>query len=232
MLRRLIGENIILEATLDPNGAHVKADPGLMVQLLMNLAVNARDAMPQGGHLAIRTATAGKHVWLEVTDSGVGMAEDTKRRVFEPFFTTKPVGEGTGIGLATVKSIVEQTGGTIEVESQLGCGTTFRICLPLCLERDPAKATTMARRSDLRASQTILLVEDEDMVRTLAQRILEAKGYRVFAAPCGDDALALFEQIPGRVDLVVTDVVMPGLSGRQVAEKLRERKPELKVLFM
>jgi PAS domain S-box-containing protein len=232
MLRRLIGEHIELGVNLDPRGGRVKADPGLLVQLLMNLAVNARDAMPQGGTLSVRTAVTDSVVMLTVVDTGCGMDAATKARIFEPFFTTKPAGEGTGLGLATVHTIVQQAGGTIAVESEVGHGTSFLIEFPLCADRPPAKQTIYVRRSDLRTRETILLVEDEDMVRSLAQRVLEGKGYRVFAAPCGSDALELFEQIPGRVDLMITDVVMPGMGGRQVAECGRERQPDLRVLFM
>jgi two-component system, cell cycle sensor histidine kinase and response regulator CckA len=232
MLRRLIGEHIVLGVNLDPKGARVKADAGLMVQLLMNLAVNARDAMPEGGTLSVRTSATNDSVILTVADTGIGMDAETKARVFEPFFTTKKAGEGTGLGLATAHTIVEQAGGTITVESEPGRGTTFRIELPLCTDKDPAKATARLRRPDLRPKETILLVEDEDLVRSLAQRVLEGKGYRVFATPCGADALDLLPTIPGRIDLLVTDVVMPGMGGRQVAEKLREIQTDLQILFM
>jgi PAS domain S-box-containing protein len=232
MLRRLIGEHIVLGVQLDPKGARVKADAGMMVQLLMNLAVNARDAMPEGGTLAVRTAATDGSVVLTVADTGIGMDAETKARVFEPFFTTKPAGEGTGLGLATAHTIVEQAGGMIAVESEPGHGTEFRIELPLCTDKDAAKITTRVRRPDLRPKETILLVEDEDLVRSLAQRVLEGKGYRVFAAQCGADALDLFSTIPGRIDLLVTDVVMPGMGGRMVAERLRELQSDLRVLFM
>jgi two-component system, cell cycle sensor histidine kinase and response regulator CckA len=232
MLRRLIGEHIELDVNLDALGGRVKADPGMLVQLLMNLAVNSRDAMPQGGTLSVRTAVGDGSVALTVVDTGCGMDAATKARIFEPFFTTKAVGEGTGLGLATVHTIVQQAGGTIAVESEPGQGTTFRIELPLCVDQPPAKPTVYVRRTELRKRETILLVEDEDMVRSLAQRILEGKGYRVFAAPCGADALELFDQISGPVDMMITDVVMPGMGGRQVAERLQEHHPELPVLFM
>jgi two-component system, cell cycle sensor histidine kinase and response regulator CckA len=232
LLRRLIGEHIVLGVSLIPSGARVKADPGLMVQMLMNLAVNARDAMPQGGSLTLRTALRDERVVLTVADTGIGMDAATKARIFEPFFTTKPVGEGTGIGLATVHGIVEQSDGEIAVDSEPGRGTTFRIELPICIDRPAAKTTAYVRRTELRPRETILLVEDEDMVRTLAQRVLESRGYRVFAAPSGDDALELHERIPGHVDLLVTDVLMPGMGGRQLAERLQELQPDLRVLFM
>ena len=232
MLRRLIGEHIELTVSVDARPAHVKADPGNLVQVLMNLAINARDAMPQGGTLAVRTAVTGEAVELTVSDTGVGMDVATRARMFEPFFTTKPPGEGTGLGLATVHTIVEQAGGHIAVESEPGHGATFRIELPRCGEPSPAKQTTVARRTDVPAKETVLLVEDEELVRSLARRVLEKKGYRVFVAPSGADALDLFPTIPARVDLVVTDVVMPGMGGRELAGRLRDQHPGLRVLFM
>jgi PAS domain S-box-containing protein len=232
MLRRLIGEHIDLATELEPAGAPVKADPGLMVQLLMNLAVNARDAMPEGGRLTLRTQVIRDRVRLVVADTGVGMDAQTRAHIFEPFFTTKPLGEGTGIGLATVHGIVEQSGGTITVESALGHGTTFRIELPVSTEQPPVEPPAPAAAAEAGPKGTVLLVEDEDLVRSLAQRVLEARGYRVFAAPSAADALDLHARTPDPVDLVVTDVVMPGLGGRQLAERLRERQPGLRVLFM
>ncbi|MBO0698677.1 MAG: PAS domain S-box protein [Zavarzinella sp.] len=232
ILRRLIGEHIELATDLEPAGARVKADPGLMLQLLMNLAVNARDAMPQGGRLTIQTQVIRNRVRLVVTDTGVGMDARTQAHIFEPFFTTKPAGEGTGIGLATVHGIVEQSGGTITVESTLGHGTTFRIELPVCAEKVPAAPAAPAPEPGRGPKGTVLLVEDEDLVRSLATRVLEARGYRVFAAPSAADALDLHARTADPVDLVVTDVVMPGLGGRQLAERLRERQPGLRVLFM
>ncbi len=232
MLRRLIGEHIELATDLDPDAGRVKADPNQMVQLLMNLAVNARDAMPRGGRLTVRTRAAGPDQVLEVQDTGAGMDAATKARIFEPFFTTKPAGQATGIGLATVHGIVEAAGGSITADSEVGAGTTFRIVLPTCNDRPPAKTTGYSRRPDLTARETILLVEDEDLVRALAQRVLEGKGYRVFTAPCPADALTLFDTLPGRVDLLLSDVVMPGMGGRELAEKLRDARPDLKVLFM
>jgi PAS domain S-box-containing protein len=232
MLRRLIGEHIILGVNLTPDNARVKADPGQMVQLLMNLVVNARDAMPGGGTVAVRTALAGNRVVLSVSDTGVGMDAATRARIFEPFFTTKGAGEGTGLGLATVHGIVEQSGGSISVASEPGQGTTFRIELPCCGDRSPAKTTAYVRRTDLRTRETILLVEDEDLVRSLAQRVLESRGYRVFAAPCGEDAIELHSRVVGKIDLVLSDVVMPGMGGRLLSEQLRDRQPGLRTLFM
>jgi CheY-like chemotaxis protein len=232
MLRRLIGEHIELAVTLDARPARVKADAGNLVQLLLNLAVNARDAMPQGGTLTVRTALGDSSVAVTVTDTGCGMDAATKARIFEPFFTTKPAGEGTGLGLATAHTIVQHAGGSIAVESEVGQGTTFRIELPVCADRSPAKVTGYMRRADVRPRETVLLVEDEDLVRLLAKRVLEGKGYRVFAAPSGADALDLYPTLPGRVDLVVTDVVMPGMGGRELAGRLRDRQPGLRVLYM
>jgi two-component system, cell cycle sensor histidine kinase and response regulator CckA len=232
MLRRLIGEHIELAVSLDATAARVKADPGNLVQLLLNLAVNSRDAMPQGGTLTVRTKVTGASVVLTVSDSGIGMDAGIKARIFEPFFTTKPAGEGTGLGLATAHTIVEQAGGTIAVDSEPGQGTTFRIELPRCEAPPPAKETGCMRRPDVRPRETILLVEDEELVRSLAKRVLERKGYQVFLAQCGASALELFPTLTGRVDLVVTDVVMPGMGGRELAERLRDQQPDLRVLFM
>jgi CheY-like chemotaxis protein len=188
--------------------------------------------MPQGGRLTLRTQVIGDRVRLIVTDTGCGMDEATKAHIFEPFFTTKRAGLGTGIGLATVHGIVEQSGGTIIVESALTQGTTFRIELPVCAEKPPAEPPTPAAGEETGPKGTVLLVEDEDLVRSLAQRVLESRGYRVFAAPSAADALDLHAKTSDRVDLVVTDVVMPGLGGRQLAERLRARQPGLRVLFM
>jgi two-component system, cell cycle sensor histidine kinase and response regulator CckA len=188
--------------------------------------------MPQGGRLTLRTQVVRDRVRLVVADTGVGMDAQTQVHIFEPFFTTKPAGEGTGIGLATVHGIVEQSGGTITVESAPGRGTSFRIELPVCTDKPTAEPAAPTAWADSGPRGTVLLVEDEDLVRSLATRVLEARGYRVFAAPSAADALDLHARATDRVDLVVTDVVMPGLGGRQLAERLRERQPGLRVLFM
>ncbi len=248
MLQRLIGEDIELVTYLEPTLGQVKADPGQMEQVIMNLAVNARDAMPEGGKLTIETGNvyldemyAGQHVGVEsgpyvmlaVSDSGTGIDEKTQAHIFEPFFTTKEQGQGTGLGLATVHGIINQSGGHIWVYSKPGQGTTFKIYLP----RVEAEVES-ARRSEgatkhTQGSETILLVEDEDSVRELAYRVLLRDGYTVLEAGDGAEALRLFKQHQGAIDLLLTDLVMPGgTSGRQLAEQLVSLCPEMKVLYM
>ena len=247
MLRRLLGENVELVTLLAQNLGRVKADPGQIEQVVMNLAVNARDAMPNGGKLVIETADIeldqayaaqhaaarpGPHVLLSVTDSGHGMAEPTLARLFEPFFTTKGLGKGTGLGLATVYGIVKQSGGSIWVQSEPGRGTTFNIYLP----RDLAVPLTAARPALLATQQpgteTILVVEDEESVRKLTQRILRGAGYTVLAAANGSDAMLTSERHEGPVHLLLTDVVMPQMSGRELAERLSQLRPTMRILYM
>jgi two-component system cell cycle sensor histidine kinase/response regulator CckA len=247
MLRRLIGENIDLRAVLEPNLGSVKADPGQIEQIILNLAVNARDSMPAGGKLTIETdnvyldedyvrnhvgTEAGPHVMLAVSDTGSGMDPKTQARIFEPFFTTKELGKGTGLGLSTVYGIVKQSGGNIWVYSEVGRGTTFKIYLP----RVDEGAQQYKRGSQLaevfQGTETILLIEDEEMLRKLAQQTLTMYGYRVLDAANGESAVSLFEQHQGQIDLVLTDVIMPGLSGREVVDRLLKVRPELRVLFM
>ena len=248
MLRRLIREDIELITVLDPNLGQVKADPGQIEQVLMNLAVNARDAMPQGGKLTIETKNVyldedyayqhmdvqpGYYVMLAVSDTGVGMDEETLSHLFEPFFTTKEIGQGTGLGLSTIYGIVKQSGGHIWVYSEPGQGTTFKIYL-LRTEGDvePGKRTPIPTES-LEGSETILLVEDADAVRDMARLALLQSGYTVLAAHDGEEALQIYEKHEGPVHLLVTDVVMPGgMSGCQLAERLTTQWPEMKVLFM
>jgi two-component system, cell cycle sensor histidine kinase and response regulator CckA len=246
LLRRLIGEDIEIHTALAEDLGPVRADPVQLQQVLLNLAVNARDAMPQGGMLILETQNVeigpdhpatdrlvhpGKYVLLAVTDAGVGMDEATKARIFEPFFTTKRAGEGTGLGLATVYGIVRQSGGFIWVYSEPNRGTTFKVYLPLA-ESVPIPAASLPTAGALpRGTEAILLAEDEELVRRLAHRVLEAQGYSVRSAGSGKAALELAEN-GGRVDLLVTDVVMPGMSGRQLAEQLRTRQPDLKVLYL
>ncbi|HWZ27653.1 MAG TPA: PAS domain S-box protein, partial [Gemmatimonadales bacterium] len=250
MLRRLIGEDVELETILGEDLGRVLADPGQVEQVLLNLAVNARDAMPQGGRLTIRTANApAQHgigggaqaparVMLSITDTGVGMDDRIRSHLFEPFFTTKEVGKGTGLGLATVYGIVRQSGGAIAVETAPGKGSTFTVYLPQVDEgvrRGPSPALNTPRKEDATArtpAAHILLAEDETRVRLLTQRVLEAQGYRVLAVADGQRALQLASDPGLRVDLLVTDVVMPGMSGPDLARRLRESRPELPVVYM
>jgi PAS domain S-box-containing protein len=247
MLRRLIGEDVELVASSARDLGSVRADPGQIEQVLMNLAVNARDAMPRGGKLRIETSNveldeeyarqhvgvkAGPHVMLAVSDNGVGMDRAVLARVFEPFFTTKELGKGTGLGLATVYGIVEQSAGSIFVYSELGRGTSFKIYFPR-VAAPPAVAGEGAGASGPPGgTETILLVEDEDQVRALVQRILRKHGYQVLEVRNGGEALLLCERHPGPIDLLVTDVVMPMMSGPQLAQRLSCLRPELRLLCM
>ncbi len=246
MLRRLIGEDVELVTVLEQDVWTVKADPGQIEQVLMNLVVNARDAMPEGGRVTISTRNVaidegaardldcriGDYCMLRVSDTGMGMAENIRSRVFEPFFTTKEMGKGTGLGLSTVYGIVKQSGGSITVESEPGEGTTFTILLPKVDPRAEEPKIGTAGANPLRGSETILLVEDEDTVRELASRALRKKGYSVLEAGNGAEALELSERFNDKIDLVVTDVVMPRMSGRELVERLSMLRPETKVIFM
>jgi CheY-like chemotaxis protein len=241
MLRRLIGEDVDLRVTLSPSPAVVQGDPGQLEQVLLNLVVNARDAMPSGGALAISVACAcpadgegpGEAVLLTVADSGCGMDEETKARIFEPFFTTKEEGRGTGLGLSTVYGIVHQSGGTIEVESSPGRGALFRIAFPAWGGEAPAgEEAEEAPRRDSRGKETILVVEDEEQVRSLVRRFLQARGYRVFEAANPSEALRLCEAFPGEIHLLLADVVLPQSGGRKLAEHLLLMRPRMRVLFM
>lgn len=245
MLRRLIGEDILLTAVLDPQISRVKVDPRQMDQVLINLSVNARDAMPRGGKLTFETKNveldehhahqhtdvpAGSYVVLAVSDSGCGMTAEVKSHIFEPFFTTKAAGKGTGLGLAVVHGIVTQSGGHIEVFSELNRGTTFKLYFP-AVEEKVTNAEPVAAVGDLRGNETVLLVEDEDGVRNLALLVLRSRGYKVLAAGDGLEALRTIEQHPGPIDLLLTDVVMPGMGGVELAATLRPRFPHMGVLF-
>jgi PAS domain S-box-containing protein len=234
MLRRLIGEDIVLTTDLRPGLGRVRADPAHLQQVVMNLAVNARDAMPCGGRLSLVTRDvqreSGPYVLLAVTDSGCGMTEEVKAHLFEPFFTTKEVGQGTGLGLCTVYGIVKQSGGHIEVESQPGSGTTFRVYLPP-IDESAAPETSNGAGPVLRGSETVLLAEDEGAVRALACQVLWSSGYSVLEAGDGAEALWLAGEHRGPIDLLVTDVVMPDLDGRGLAERLRVLRPDIKVLY-
>jgi two-component system cell cycle sensor histidine kinase/response regulator CckA len=238
LLERLIGEHIAVKLSLAPGLPHVFADPRQLEQVLMNLAVNARDAMPSGGTLLISTyflpgLDGARHGRVEVVvrDSGVGMDEETLSRAFDPFFTTKGQGRGTGLGLAVVHGIVQQCRGTVSIDSAAGRGTAVRIVLPAVAASAQAPAPVAARPSPPAAGRTILLVEDEEPVRRVAARCLERAGYRVLAVADGEDALRIAAATP-RVDLLLTDVVMPGMSGTRLAEHLRAARPSLPVLFM
>jgi len=243
MLHRLIGEDIQLSTRFDPNLGKVKADPSQIQQVVINLAVNARDAMPSGGTLVIETAnadvgdghadlSAGRYIKLTVSDTGCGMDEATLARIFEPFFTTKEVGKGTGLGLATVYGIVKQSSGHIEVQSKPSQGTRFCIWLPRNEEILPLRKSHPGVRQAPRGQETLLLVEDEPIVRALASHTLKRCGYEVLEASCGDEAMRLAEEHEGPIHLLVSDVVMPGMGGRQLVEQLLLCRPDLKVLFM
>ena len=247
MLGRLVGEDIELQSVLAPGLGHVKADPGQLEQVIVNLAVNARDAMPTGGKLTIETADvemtetqgrdlttvpAGRYVMLAITDSGTGMDEETKARIFEPFFTTKQQGKGTGLGLATVYGIVKQSGGFIWVYSEPGHGTTFKTYLPRVEGAADTVASPVGRAAVPRGTETVLIVEDEAAVRALAKTALARKGYRVLEAANGGEALLLCESERSPIHLLVTDVVMPGLGGADLARRLAPLRPDMKVLFI
>ncbi len=247
MLRRVIGEDVRLATAPAPGLWPVKADPGQVEQVLLNLAVNARDAMPTGGQLTIETrnvelddeyarahpgARPGPHVLLAVSDTGCGMTDEVKARVFEPFFTTKGPGKGTGLGLATVYGIVTQSGGHVAVYTEVGHGTTFEVYLPCAQQRLPPEKSHPGLAVMPRGRETVLLVEDEDAVRALTRHVLRGCGYTVLEARDGAEALRLAEQQRGGIDLLVTDVVMPRLSGREVAERLAGMSPRMKVLFL
>jgi PAS domain S-box-containing protein len=245
MLRRLIGEDIELVTALADDTQTVLADPGQLEQVVMNLVVNARDAMPKGGRLTIETgnvaldaahaathadARPGRYTMIAVTDSGTGMTREVQQRIFEPFFTTKS--HGTGLGLATVYGIVKQSQGHLEVYSEVGTGTTFKVYLPASDYPIQAVAAPTPLNADDGDGRTVLLVEDDSAVRVAAQRALEAHGYRVLTAAGGDDAGKRLRDESGPLHLLVTDVVMPGVSGRALAEELQSARPGLKVLFV
>ena len=246
MLGRLIGENILLTTKLDPSLGQVQVDPGQVEQVLMNLVVNARDAMPKGGRLMIETANVevdehyaqirpevvpGHYAMTAVSDTGCGMDQALQARVFEPFFTTKEPGKGAGLGLATVYGIVKQSGGYIYVYSELGRGTTFKIYLPLTTE-EPTAAPPSKLTPAPGGTETVLLVEDEEGLRNLLNSTLEEKGYTVLSAVHGKEALHVAQKFMGRIDLLLTDVIMPEMGGRALAEQFAALHPDAKVLFM
>lgn len=246
MLRRLISEDIEVRVVRGVALGKVEIDVGQMEQVIMNLAVNARDAMPEGGRLTIETSNVelseeeaaarvdvkpGPYVLLAITDSGTGMDKETQTRIFEPFFTTKEIGRGTGLGLSTAFGIVRQSGGHIFVDSEVGVGTTFRIYLPRT-ERPSSLQAPLVPMRDLHGTGTVLLVEDESSVRGAIASVLGRHGYTVLRASNGEEALAICESHSGAIDLLLTDVVMPGLNGRDVADRARRSRGGLKVLFV
>ncbi len=245
MLRRLIGENIELVTTLDPDVGFVMADPGQMHQVLMNLVVNARDAMPHGGRIEIATGNVhirrcapnhrdgrpGDYVRITVSDTGVGMDEQTLQNAFEPFFTTKEFGKGTGLGLSTVHGIVQQSGGWVQVRSAVNEGTAFDIYLPRILAVPVPEKAPPTAAEEARGTQVVLVVEDDEEVRKLTKTILAEDGYFVLDAANGEEALSIERQHAGPIHLLITDVILPGLNGKALSERLRASRPEIKVLF-
>jgi len=246
ILERLIGEDVQVVFRPGTNLHAVRIDPSGMEQVLINLAVNARDAMPQGGQLSIDTsevvvdaelcrnhldARPGRYLLLSVKDTGVGMSEGVLSRLFEPFFTTKGPGRGTGLGLSIIYGIVQQGGGFVHVESDLGRGSTFCIYLPAVLEQ-PAAPVTLVEPELSKGSETILLVEDEVLVRSLVSKFLHSQGYRVLSAARGSDAIQLAAEQSSNIDLLLSDVILPNMNGRQIYERLASTMPKLRVLFM
>ncbi len=247
MLRRLIGEDVELRTDLDPALARLKADESQIEQVILNLAINARDAMPHGGKLTLTTknfhmdenfvrrypfpVNVGDYILFTVADSGIGMDSATKARIFEPFFTTKEKGKGTGLGLSMVYGIVKQSNAYIDVSSELGVGTAFDIYLPKVDDAIDISTSTVTSDS-LRGAETVLLVEDDASLRALAVHVLESCGYTVFEASDGKVALEISRQPNSHIHLLLTDVVMPGISGRVLAEQLLAQFPHLKVLYM
>jgi len=246
LLRPLIGENIDLTTKLTPNVGHTRADAGQLEQVIMNLVVNAKDAMPDGGRILIQTSEAdpdtarrehsliepGTYILLSVSDTGAGMDRETQSRIFEPFFTTKEKGKGTGLGLSTVYGIVKQGGGYIFAQSEPGCGTTFRIYLPRVA--DPADSPRVDKHAQAAAggSETVLLVEDEESVRELVRETLKTRGYTVIEASDGIAGMRVSEEYPGNIEILITDVVMPGMSGRELAKRVAAARPNIRVLYL
>jgi nitrogen-specific signal transduction histidine kinase/ActR/RegA family two-component response regulator len=247
MLRRVIGEDIELVKLLSDSLATVKSDPGWMEQVIINLALNARDAMPSGGKLIIETTNVeldesyahshvamkpGRYVKLCVRDTGTGMSPEVRERIYEPFFTTKEKGKGTGLGLSTVYGIVTQSRGNICVHSEQGIGTTFEIYLPKVDESVEEMREKVTREELSHGRESILVVEDEEDVRSLLVQVLERQGYTVSETSCGEDALELGKKRKEPIDMILTDVVMPGMSGRQLVNQLLPLHPKTKVLYM
>ena len=247
MLRRIIGEHIEIETSLSDDLKVIKADPGQLEQVLMNLCVNARDAMPSGGRVTLKTenvsldegfirqhigSSAGPHVCLTVSDSGTGMDAQTQTRIFEPFFTTKEAGRGTGLGLAMVYGVVKQSGGSIWVYSEVGKGTTFNVYLPQSESGAEKTIQKLSKRTDARGSETVLLVEDDPAVRDLVRSMLEARGYTVLFPESPGEVESLCTNYSGSMDLLLTDMILPGTTGRLIAEQVGRLRPGLKVLYM
>jgi two-component system, cell cycle sensor histidine kinase and response regulator CckA len=247
MLARVIGEDIQLEILPGNAKLRVKVDPTQLEQVVMNLVVNARDAMPDGGRLAVETseieidadycsrnpeARPGRHVMMAVTDSGCGMSAEVLSRIFEPFFTTKEQGKGTGLGLATVYGIVKQSGGHISAYSEAGQGTTFKVYLPVTQEEIDMPEIPSQERVAPRGEETILVVEDEESLRSVTEQFLSNKGYQVIVAEDFQKALDVSENNPQHIDLLMTDVVLPGASGPKLADRLAITRPQMKVLFV
>jgi CheY-like chemotaxis protein len=246
MLQRLIGEDIELTTVFNQD-APVFADPGQMEQVLMNLVVNARDAMPDGGKITVETGRTeideayasarlnlqpGRYVLLAVSDTGLGIDMETRKHIFEPFFTTKELGKGTGLGLSTVYGIVKQSGGDIWLYSEVRKGTTFKIYLPMAIHDEDVSTAQTDRTLMVRGSETLLIVEDESQIRQLACDCLTQCGYNVLSAANGPEAVRLIENEKQPIDLILTDVVMPQMSGRELAERILCVRPETKILFM
>jgi signal transduction histidine kinase len=244
MLRRLLGDNVELVLLTSKGLGRVKADPAQIEQVIVNLATNARDAMPQGGKLVIETANVdleegpgsknlavkpGSYVMLAVSDTGIGMDQATRSRLFEPFFTTKEPGKGSGLGLATVYGVIKQSDGQVTVYSQPNCGTIFEIYLPRITEK---ASPALAKRGSAKGSESILLVDDEEGVRRLVTAVLRSNGYEVLEASNGAAALSVYEKNSHKIDLVVTDIVMPQMSGIELAKQLEARAPGLKIMYM
>ncbi len=247
MLRRLIGEDITVRTVTADDLGSVQADTGQLEQVVMNLVLNARDAMPNGGILTLETANLdlteryvdtnheippGRYVQLTISDTGTGMDEETLAHIFEPFFTTKAVGQGTGLGLSTVYGIVRQSGGHIWAYSEPGCGATFKLLLPRVDQQPPTPGQEPLSRKEHRGSETILVVEDDQVLRELTEAILTARGYRVLTASTPDEVDAACRSVDCKLDLLLTDVVMPVKGGREIAAQVLARCPNVKVLYM
>jgi CheY-like chemotaxis protein len=248
LLQRLLGETIRLEIHLAQPVPWIEADPGQIEQMILNLAINARDAMPGGGTLGIQTANViftepkafssghlppGQYAMLTISDTGCGMSAEVQSHLFEPFFTTKETGKGTGLGLSNVYGVVKQSHGDITVTSAVGHGTVFHIYLPRFEPRsDEEESTQISPASGEGGNETVLLVEDEELVRMMLVEVLKAAGYSVYDARHGEDALALADQFDDRIDLLVTDMTMPGFSGSELARRLGEKRPAMRVLFI